>query len=562
MGDVKERPLCAVENKETEKKRLEYMKNSFMAYLQTEVFYRNNVNVLQEIYEHIMPASNEEIVAKHKSHTNKYLGKNMNEILYLDMIAILGEKIVQERKLCEWFIEKIRCLYPDDFEFVVDYAQMNCKNITYEEYERLSMEYGKRLSGCKAQDEAKRQFLTFVYSYYANIEDLDINETRGDDWYASYLVGECHYERGIQSINEKITAKMDWTDDFSKSIVLEKYVKKQIVLLAKHKGVEVEDLKFLIEQRVSDNDMLYLAFIIVEKYGIRHNWIFDIIQTWSVEKLVGRMEAYYKHQLFYYWATHVDEVDTITKLDITRHMPQRNYEHDFEIISNSVVIDVMAELYANLTKEFYKNFSFEKITNKSLSERYENKILEYESVVERKNRQIKNIQDENFRMKVLLDKKHFAEGQQEYIKELEVAIDEKEAEIERLCQQSTQKDAYIELLSKEDKEERQEYDLLYLQSKRYLFVGWETKLQQELKKIFPNSIFMTSNTTNIEGIRVDAVVYLTKSMKHSMYYKVASSKLVKTVPVVNYNGKRCEGVYGEMYVVLADYYKDNNPKTA
>lgn len=548
--------------KVSEKERKECMKKSLMGYLQAEVIGFKNVNVLQEIYERVMNGDNEEIFEQYKTHINRYMGENMREVLYLDMIAVLADKIVKNPELCEWFIDKIKQRYNKVYDSIMDLAGISGKTLSDKEQEYNINLIAKWYEKDTVYNNARSGFMDFILFYYWDLHNIPIVLSEFNEWYDSYLIGESGNDMAIRMFNERMTKKTDWTDDFSKSSILKKYVKKQTNLLARHMGVEVDELVLLILKQIENSTMVDFSLDIVEKYGIRADWVMNIEQVWSDEQVRERIEAYYKNEFYSYWMFREFEVDTISQLDIMRRMPDRDYKHDFEVISCSIVVDFMAELYVNLVREYYCDFSFEKITNKSMNEGYKNKILEYEHIVAEKSRQIKNIQDENFRMKVLLDKKHFAEGQQEYIKKLEVAIDEKEAEIERLCQQSIQKDAYIELLSKEDKEEQQEYELPYLQSKRYLFVGRETKLQQELKKIFPNSIFMTSNTTNIEGIRVDAVVYLTKSMKHSMYYKVASSKLVKTVPVVNYNGKRCEGVYGEMYAVLTDYYKDNNPKTA
>ena len=562
MCDVRDLANCNLRI-ETLEERQQYMKKSLMGYLQAEVMGLKNINVLQEIYEHVMKGDNEEIFEQYKTHVNRYMGEDMREVLYLDMIAVLADKVVNKPELCEWFIDKIKQRYPKEYNTIMDYAGMSGKKLSDEEKKCNMNLIVKWYEKDGAYNNAKCGFMDFILFYYWDKHSVPFDLHTFNTWYDSFLIGESKYDKAMSLFNKRMTKKVDWTDNFLESSILMKYVWKQTNLLAEHMGLQVDELIQLILRQINNSNMVELALVIVKEYGIRVDWMMNMEQVWSDKQVRERIEAYYKNELCLYWMYRELEVDTISQLDIMRRMPERDYKHDFEVIVNSVVVDLMAELYVNLAKEYYSDFSFDKITKKPLNERYAKEISEYEEVVARKNRQIKNMQDENFRMKVLLNKKNFAEGQQEYIKELETAIAEKDLEIERLNQKNHQQDEFINLLSKEeDDDNHRQYDLAYLQTKRYLFVGRETKLQKELQKTFPNSVFMTSNTTNIEGLKVDAVVYLIKSMKHSMFRKVNSNKLISDIPVINYNGKRYESLCGAMYEGLASFYGDTQPKTA
>ena len=84
-------------------------------------------------------------------------------------------------------------------------------------------------------------------------------------------------------------------------------------------------------------------------------------------------------------------------------------------------------------------------------------------------------------------------------------------------------------------------------SKRYLFVGDALEAMPELKKYFPNSVFMQMATDNILGLKVDYVVILIKWTAHSMYYKVKDELTLKNILIINVNTKNINRVLLEMY---------------
>lgn len=430
-------------NETISQERVTKMKNSWMAFMQKEVINNKNVNLLQEVYEHVYGTNNEELVARSKSHKNDRVGKSMAELVYLDMIGVLSDKIVKDKELCLWFIEKMKNRYCDDIEFVIKRAQKDESNLTL--FDRLTTPM--LFTQCAETDDAKTHFLAFIFLFYAREENMKLLSNLDDAWYQSYLVGENEYEIGLKKINSEMTQKMDWTDDFIASRTCKQYIKKQIELLAAHKGKNVEELKELIAKKATnDNDMAYLSLTIMKEYGGCPQWVIDKEQELSCENIDTKLEAYYKHKLLAFWKTQVEKMDSICKLDITRYyLPECDYEHDFEIITNSIVIDIMGQLFADLTKEFYSNFSFERITKKSLIATYTDKIKEYDDIISKKDEQIQELQEDNFIANDLLEKKQFAEEQ---VKELETVISKKDAKIKRLSEVIRQKNEAIRLYSK------------------------------------------------------------------------------------------------------------------
>ena len=89
-------------------------------------------------------------------------------------------------------------------------------------------------------------------------------------------------------------------------------------------------------------------------------------------------------------------------------------------------------------------------------------------------------------------------------------------------------------------------DISQLYGRRFLFVGNVSDFYPELRRTFPNSVFMETENTNIKSVAVDAVVLLIKAMSHKMYYKVKNTGALSLVPQIYCNSKNINLVYDAM----------------
>lgn len=94
-------------------------------------------------------------------------------------------------------------------------------------------------------------------------------------------------------------------------------------------------------------------------------------------------------------------------------------------------------------------------------------------------------------------------------------------------------------------------DISVLQAKRYLFVGFADEALPDLRKVFPNSVFMNTENIVISNINVDAVVYLIRYMSHGMLYKIRSEAKLADTPFVYCNGRSLNSVYSDMLMSLS-----------
>ena len=135
---------------------------------------------------------------------------------------------------------------------------------------------------------------------------------------------------------------------------------------------------------------------------------------------------------------------------------------------------------------------------------------------------------------------------------LQKQIEEKDNIIAGLKKKLQYQEEFIDELNRtmDDFQGETSYDLTELQSKRFLFVGHIQEVLPELKHKFPDSLFMESESYNLAGIKVDAVVMLVKWMSHSMFYKIKETKNLEKIKIVMCNLKNLDMIYQSMYDAL------------
>ena len=196
--------------------------------------------------------------------------------------------------------------------------------------------------------------------------------------------------------------------------------------------------------------------------------------------------------------------------DISQECVYRDFS--WENYTKRTQQDVLVEQIKRLQKEneLLKN------TNSTLNDKLmllDNQISEDNRITSLEEyRKNKNLTDEIAKLKDIIT------NQKDKIDSLENLLSQKETE-------------------SDEKEEGLVIDMDLLQSKKYLFVGRAQEALPELKRLFPNSVFMQEETKDITGIHVDVVVFLIKYLSHSMYYKVKNAKLYEDAFCINYNGK-------------------------
>ena len=213
-------------------------------------------------------------------------------------------------------------------------------------------------------------------------------------------------------------------------------------------------------------------------------------------------------------------------------------------------MDVLYKMFAIMQKQYYKDFSWEKITNQDLTTRYENIITNLQEVIADKEHKINILAQEKSTLSLQItanNSKQTAPLVSENNKLLKV-IENKDSEIVDLKKKLQYQEQFIEELNTSEVENKDiTFDLDVLQSKRYLFVGHISSALPELKYKFPNSVFMESETYNLSGVEVDAVVMLIKWMSHSMFYKIKSTGALAQTKIIMCNTKNINTIFQKIF---------------
>ncbi len=238
------------------------------------------------------------------------------------------------------------------------------------------------------------------------------------------------------------------------------------------------------------------------------------------------------------------------KITLSKDCIPENYETVYQIILCMYEMDVLYKMFALMQKQYYKDFSWEKITNQDIATRYEDIISNLEQTITDKENRIKSLMQKNSTLSLQItadNSKQTAPLVAENNKLLKV-IEDKDSKIADLKRRLEYQELFISELNKPEVEEIDNaYDLELLQSKRYLFVGHISDALPDLKYKFPNSIFMESETANISNIEVNAIVMLIKWMSHSMFYKVKATGALADTKIIMCNTKNIDTVLQKMY---------------
>lgn len=245
------------------------------------------------------------------------------------------------------------------------------------------------------------------------------------------------------------------------------------------------------------------------------------------------------------------EVPSFEKFHILRDSKAESPKEDLMAIVYLYQVDVIYKMFTVMQEEYYRDFSWEQITHKGESARYENIIRDLNSVIRKKDFQLDALSGRIDTLTAQLrqkDAKSLAEPLAFENARLLKKIEEQEQKIAELQEQIRSRDTYIEdLLTPEEELQTDTIDVSALQGKRYLFVGNAEEALPELHRLFPDSVFMPYATTKIAGVKVDAIVLLIKWTSHAMYYKIKSEASLNDVPIINVNTKNIDRLLWEMH---------------
>lgn len=526
---------------------------------------------LQQMYEALNLKDNRKLIEK--MHESRNVGTIFTKMIYTDMLLVIDDYL------------KINTKYFDLFEKLYDKRYPLSKKLFIEaesNYIKTGKPYVTRKKMPQISFEEK-----FLFNYYIYKSD-DINDPEvfpsfdyktdmNDLMNAFYFKEKDYYDDllmfDVESLEEWEVKKNSNDKSYVlSSLQFQKYIRKRRTELAEHFDVEEKHLAEYIHELMKSNSV---DGIYERKYGINgiiedftksiigdqnggHYWLNLMTSTENTEVVgvkyepdVDRIiENYYKSIVTEKYFECLLKKEKFTRLTLSRECSFLDVDEDADFILCMYEMDVIYKMFSLMLEQYYKDFSWEKITNQGLKKRYENNIDNLKRIIDDKDIKIKSLAKKNESLSIQMvtqtskDNAPLVAENNKLLKQLE----EKNQELEKLKEKlQWQEEFSLELSKPEDTSDMIiQYDLEILQSKRYLFVG-RLDILKDFKHKFPNSIFMDAETANISGADVDAVVLLIRFMSHSMYYKVKSSRILERTEYVMCNGKSTDTVLREMY---------------
>ena len=211
-------------------------------------------------------------------------------------------------------------------------------------------------------------------------------------------------------------------------------------------------------------------------------------------------------------------------------------------------MDIIYKMYDLLMDLYYEDFSWDKHVGKKDRELLTANLKSLEKKLDSYQLQMKRMAEEQDSLRI-----GKIQNNDEAIRAYELENKKLREKIEELEKKTSQQKEIIdtqvdliEALQQPIEEDDEEVDKERLQTHRFLFVGYLDTYLTELKALFPNSVFMTNVNKDISGIQVDYIVFVTKYLSHSMYYKVKSSNLYTEYPSINCNATSVGGVLKDL----------------
>jgi len=377
---------------------------------------------------------------------------------------------------------------------------------------------------------------------------------------SSFLSDDCSYNMG----RYKQLTFSETEDSILLSKQFERFLSKRKSEIAEYLGIQEEGIPDAItaemdltvereEKNYQFESIKWMSKCVVMENNGGCSWLSDMSRRgkYFYQPDVDRIiKSYYTVRVVLMYKQFINETGRFSKLDLSRGWVS-NAEMDVQNICCMYSMDRFYRMFSEILKEYYRTFSWEKITSENMRRRYDQMVSELNLIIEEQKNQIDSLTrrislleskpsgDDGGRDKTVIE---YERQNVKLIKEIE----QKDSEIVRLKDYVRSQEEFLALQSGTEPDETATVNEDNLRTRKYLFVGKIDEALPDLKKKFPGSIFMQSENTDISDISVDAVVFLTKWMSHAMFYKVKKSRIYQKVPSAMCNTKNIDRIFFDM----------------
>lgn len=341
--------------------------------------------------------------------------------------------------------------------------------------------------------------------------------------------------------------------------IIKKYLKKRKEALFSALNIDIKNAETTLFQQDLFNQDDKLLALLCEIFHIPKNDLVDAFRYWDSRESLEARKILTRVFIDVYFAIKLkrildskseEELERITTRDIIGSIGMDDIENDVTFFKQILTIVSLFMLANKYRQDYYSIYDFAPSASDSkvLSRSYQKYLAEYRAEIEEKNKIIAKYQDQEKKREIrkskATEKPLLAE-----ISSLKNIISKKDEEIENLKAQLEEAREYYNLLDLGNKEEvdsePETYDLSILKDKKIVFVCNDMDSTfPAMKKLFPGSVLVSSDTTQTKAKNVDLVVFFTKFISHSIYFK--TKKLYKDVPAYAYNRTNINALKNEL----------------
>lgn len=554
---------------------IEYGKRFSIISLFMSSIHKKNYSVIQKFYD-LTQVGNVKLLERF--HQKRQVGLFSTEQIYMDIVYIILDEIISKRDIEEVFIETFKDSMPDVYKKAEEAVVIASNGGVFSPTLKESL------------SKNERQWYYRYLLYELGALDLLPQEAatmfaQGDynNYQRQYVLSESEVSHNKQSQY----VFYDTDESIFSSPLFDKMLRKRKSEMAEYLNIDSDDFCNYVhnnmkvsadygttETMVSDKDLQYaevnlgsgyarilneLTMNLIGAHGGGNDWLAfmtnDVTNMYKVKGYRPDVDALMR---YYYTCLVMDKYEwceengePFNKIFLSRECKGSTVLEDIYGIFAAYEVDVLCQMMMYIYEDYYRNFSWEQITNNKVADRYNIIINQLNNIIAEKNDQINRLSNANSVLKLQTTHTNdeaiiqIARKNDELIKE----IDSKDAEIRKLKETIESYELFINELEKDENNDDVEdsVDIELLKAKRYLFVGNIGSDFDELKRQFPNSIFMSNNTMNLSNINVDAIVMVIKRMSHSMFYKIKSTSIYQEVPCVKSNAIKADGVISDMW---------------
>ena len=525
-------------------------------------------SILPKMYE-MAKIDNKKLLEK--AHTIRNIFDTPTKTIFSDMVYLIYDESENNASILQIFYDLLKNIFPAK---IVEYDRM---------IELYNTEDGDKWKQYLRQTYSVKREQNFLHLFYLflplyrndeviidelaeeyqeligviNYAFLQTDQNMGDDIY-TFNTDESIFDSGLfdKYLNKRKIELAEYLSNLYRENVTEKnlcqFIHKTLKSKAEKNGTPLSNEIDAVAAGTTAN-------IIVEQNGgmtwyesITNDGKTGYVSSFNycpnIENLI---RLYFKEYVKLQWRKYNEENEEgFSKVYLSRDCIP-NMKEAYINIMYLYNMDVMCKLFNDVKDDYYLNFSWEKISRQDIIARYNNIISEMEDSIKLLNARLEAEKQSKALLREQFIKKERSEDTvlafEQAISKLNKKIDEKDLEIISLKRQLESKEEYLQLLlNKDDPDVTREVDVTLLQQKRYLFVGHANEALPELRRTFPNSIFMDSENTVINNIQVDGIVMLIKYMSNAMFYKINASSLAKDIPIVRCNTKNINTIYNRM----------------